>query len=275
MKLTSLSALKAGQQLAKGVKTQDGKILLPSATRLTNEFIRLLDQYSVTHVYIQDELSDDRRPCLKGETKIFALSVVAAAYQQIGSKKIIDTSRIKNASRKIILDVLGAMKNGSVLLANTYAVEDVRCLHAINTAIIVAALSLRNKYNSGQIEDFTTAALLHDIFLNKMSDDNDWRHAITTKTYLKDMKEYGVRTYMSIAMHHEKFDGTGPALYAGERIVEGARMIAVADAIDGLRFGFGEYQKTSPGTTLDALDKMAEHALDPAFVNNFKEIVRL
>jgi HD-GYP domain-containing protein (c-di-GMP phosphodiesterase class II) len=112
-----------------------------------------------------------------------------------------------------------------------------------NVMRIAVALAQRMRIPPHEVEDIRLAALLHDLGLVGMKNwmMQDWRklsdeerrmlenHPLKSIDIIKDLKELeGVRAIIS--QHHERFNGSGyPLGLKGERIVSGARILAVAD----------------------------------------------
>jgi putative nucleotidyltransferase with HDIG domain len=120
-------------------------------------------------------------------------------------------------------------------------------LHATNTAALSVSIATRLGLSKVEVETVRTAALLHDIGKNAMSDvalacreedmnDDDrqqfYEHPVLAQTAIdtiEDLRPAGIL----IRHHHENFDGNGfPDGLAGEAIPRGAAIITLADRCD-------------------------------------------
>ena len=238
-------------------------------------YVKRLLGFGINSVYIEDEIFDDvqTRSCLTDETKTAAMQAVAEAYKNLANSKDLDESQTRHAAKNIASEVHMAMTE-PINFFNLYAVNDPRCLHAVNVASIVAALALKYDCNLPAVGEYVTAALLHDIMLEKMDyESNNFEYAVIAAERLKEMRTFPVRTYMSVAMHHEKFDGTGGLRHlSGDKISEGARMIAVADLYDSIVYGYGR-PRQNLHLTVEYLNSEANKALDPLFLCYFNQTV--
>ncbi len=277
MRLINISSLKIGEKLGSPIRMQDGRILLPANAVVTESYITRLTGFGIMSVYVEDEIFEEVqiRPCLSDETKTMALNAVASLYEQISKKKTLNESAIKKASKEMVSDVKSALRE-PISLFNMYCVNDSRCLHAVNVASIVAALAIESGLNFAMIEEYTQAALCHDIMLENMNDDKDIKHADAGYAYLKESRAFSVRSYMSVMMHHEKYDGTGgPKKMAGKDIAEGARMIAIADMYDNLVYGYAGYKPLVLHHAVEYLNSQAGKVLDPDLLNLFNSSVAI
>ena len=119
--------------------------------------------------------------------------------------------------------------------------------HAANTAALSVGIATGLGCPKSEVETIRTAALLHDIGKNAMSDvalasdlkdinEKDRRHyrehpvlAQTAIDTIEELRPAGIL----IRHHHERYDGSGfPDGLAGEAIPRGAAIIALADRCD-------------------------------------------
>lgn len=153
--------------------------------------------------------------------------------------------------------------------------------HARRVADMAVAIAREMKLSEALVESIQFAALLHDIGLigkeELLSGDCSDCQA------LKSLEEH-VRVGAGIARelprkdigelvlrHHERFDGGGyPDGLRGETIPLGARVIALAEYVDSMMFGFPPY--TSPSglsDVVEAVEMERGRAFDPEVVSAF------
>jgi putative nucleotidyltransferase with HDIG domain len=120
-------------------------------------------------------------------------------------------------------------------------------LHAANTAALSVSIATSMRLPKKDVETIRTAALLHDIGKNAMSDvalavdeedlvEEDRRHfyehPVLGQTAIDTIEELRPAGIL-IRHHHERFDGNGfPDGLAGDAIPPGAAIIALADRCD-------------------------------------------
>ena len=136
----------------------------------------------------------------------------------------------------------------------------------------------------GRIE---LAGLLHDIGMIGVSDDVLLKTERLTEYEFNEIKSHvnhGVRILEDIKQlkdvitiikyHHEHFDGNGyPYGIKGEEIPISSRIIAIADAYDGMVSNRAYRQAMQPEAALNVLENLAGKQFDPQLVQAFKEIL--
>ncbi|GHV42159.1 c-di-GMP phosphodiesterase [Clostridia bacterium] len=282
MRLISLKSLKIGERLGTGIRSQDGHILLAARATVTEGHINRLGSFGISTVYVEDELFDEveLRTAITDETKTKALKAVGDVLSQINTGKslYINTDGVKQAAGEIAADVRKSLNYEPIGLFNTYAVTDARALHAVNVSCITSALALACGCTIPAIAEYAQAALLHDMSLGSLEFDrtDNFEHAVTAMELLKKGQKINPRTYTSVAMHHENFDGTGkPKGVKGDSIQEGARIISVADMYDNVVNGYAGYQKLSYNYAVEYINSRSGIELDPKMVAHFNKNVAI
>ncbi len=152
------------------------------------------------------------------------------------------------------------------------------------TMKIVDAMGISNTDVANKIE---LAGLLHDIGMIGISDDILYKvEKLTADEYeeIKKHVKHGVRILEDIKQlrdvveiikyHHEHFDGGGyPFGLKGEEIPIGARIIAVADAFDGMLSSRAYREPLDPYTALNKLKEMSGVQFDPEIVGSFERVL--
>ena len=152
------------------------------------------------------------------------------------------------------------------------------------TMKIVEAIGLKDTDVSNKIE---LAGLLHDIGMIGISDDILYKvEKLSSDEYeeIKKHVKHGVRILEDIKQlrdvveiikyHHEHFDGGGyPFGLKGDEIPLGARIIAIADAFDGMLSTRAYREPMDPYSALSRLKEMAGGQFDPELVGAFERVL--
>jgi putative nucleotidyltransferase with HDIG domain len=134
------------------------------------------------------------------------------------------------------------------LVAAVEAKDPYTRAHSATVATHAEAIARRMQLSSNEIDTIRTAALLHDvgkigvpdIILTKPGPLTDEEYTVVKQHPETALAILGHISLLAserplILHHHERFDGGGyPDGLAGERIPIGARVLAVADAIDAM-----------------------------------------
>ena len=139
-----------------------------------------------------------------------------------------------------------------------------------------------------EVEEIRLAALLHDIgkvgipetILNKSGplDASEWEtmktHTDLGSKILEPLKPM-IRIRQMVRHHHEFYDGTGyPDRLGGERIPQGARVIAIADAYDTITSARTYKKPRTPEDAFAELERCAANQFDPELVRIFIKTMR-
>lgn len=141
-----------------------------------------------------------------------------------------------------------------------------------------------NDSEHGKIE---LAGLLHDIGMIGVSDDVLFKTERLTDEEFKEIKlhvDHGVRILEDIKQlkevitiikyHHEHYDGNGyPYGIKGDEIPISSRIIAIADAYDGMVSNRAYREAMKPEDAVKVLEHLSGKQFDPELVNIFKEIL--
>lgn len=152
------------------------------------------------------------------------------------------------------------------------------------TMKIVNSLGFISADESNKIE---LAGLLHDIGMIGVSDDILYKVERLDQNEYEEIKKHvkhGVRILDDIKQlrkvveiikyHHEYYNGGGyPYGLKGEEIPIGSRVIAVADAFDGMLSSRAYRQALDPYAALARLKEMAGVQFDPAVVGAFERVL--
>ncbi len=153
--------------------------------------------------------------------------------------------------------------------------------HAENVAFIAASIADELGLSDKQIDTIISAALLHDI--GKLGIDRDIlskngsltpeefeeikKHPLLGAEFL-EAAEFFEKELPLIRHHHERYDGRGyPDGLKGDEIPLGARIIGLAEAIDGLLSGSTYREPMSIKETIEELKRCSGSQFDPELVN--------
>jgi HD-GYP domain-containing protein (c-di-GMP phosphodiesterase class II) len=181
--------------------------------------------------------------------------------------------------------VLGSIKSLVTLL-------DVRIpqeyAHSPYFSRLVVAIANQMRLDEKQIESLKYASMLHDA--GKI----DIPLAILTKTTKLTPKEFTIiqrhplrgaeilrplqilRPVIPIIMHHhEKYDGSGyPSRLKTNKIPQGARVMAVADAFEAMVYGRPYRERMTFDAAIKEIKKKSGSQFDPKVVEAFLKVVK-
>ncbi len=287
MRLEYINRVNENEVLGKNVYTNDGRVLLRSGVKLTNQYIRKLHQLGVYYVYVEDdrlddiEIEDDKLNLLKQET-MKSLSVI------IKNTGMLDKSYIKQCLS--ILDELVEyiMELGDVnkSLYDIKTHDNYTYLHSIDTGIMCTFLGLSLNMTKQSIKDLTIGGVLHDIgkvrvpysIINKEGPlteeefEEMKKHPIYGKEMLKENISIPYSSIIGIEQHHEKINGKGyPYGLNGNEISKFGKVICICDVYDAVSSDRSYRNKFSPSDAYELILAGCGTSFDPEIVKTFKE----
>jgi len=260
--------------LAKGIYTGDGRVLLPAGTVLQESYINRLQQLEFKFVFVTDELL--------GEVQVKeVVSEPTLVELQQSTRDLLDKVRRIgkldfNPVRKALDHVAYEVISNRNHLSNYYdwSHGDQLINHSVNVCILSLMLGLKMGYNTKQLDQLATGALLHDIGQilkntphQKTTNQDHTREGFI---FLRDSGEISLLSAHIAFQHHENWDCSGrPRRLGGGDIHEYARIVAVADTYDLLIREQGLYACDA----INNLQSLAGNRLDPEIVDLFLGIV--
>jgi len=288
----SLSELQAGMIVAELMTSEDGKTILGEGTVLTDNRIRLLQQWGVDQVAIlipeSKNYSDDSLPW-SFDRAVFntyykeTVELVKTAFNSINLFREVPVARMQElANEKIdpLVDAPGVM-NHLLMIRHT---DDYTFEHSVNVAVISGVIGKWMGLTGQNLRDLIFAGLMHDIgksqvpveILNKpgklLPDEMEIMKLHTTKGYylLREVPQVPLVIMWSVLQHHERMDGSGYPLHLkADNIHQFARIIAVADIYDAMTSDRIYRRRTTPYHVIDALFRQMFDVLDPTVCSSF------
>lgn len=278
-----MNYIRPGMELARNVYHADGRILLREGITISEVFINKLKEAGIYSLYIKDDLSGDVDivDAISEEARRQSLDTIRDAYVSLEKKAKIDTQIIKATIDRILEEILS---NRDVLLSicDISSIDDYTMVHSVNVCIMSVMIGVSMMLNEKDLRDLGIGALLHDI--GKASIDQNVAHK--PRIDLVDVEEDEfrrhtdtgfeiLRRYQGISLlsahvafqHHENWDGSGfPRQLTGDRILNFARIVAVADTYDRLMDERYYKPPLSSEEAVDMIRSMAGKNLDPAVV---------
>lgn len=221
---------------------------------LKNDFVTGPEAFDMVLNWLEElatALSNQGRSLMPGELPAPLLEGLMAVVRVVDEKKFSTHGHSRRVSEYV------------VLVAETLALE------------------------ANEVEEIRLAGLLHDIgkigvpenLLRKSGAFQAGERDVVRQHSVMGWKLLSVLPGMSrvqqiVRHHHENFDGTGyPDRLAGQRIPQGARIVAIAEVYDALVSGQLELPRTSE-QALAELQRIAGKQLDPVLVQVFGQALR-
>ncbi len=210
---------------------------------------------------------------------------------------------------ELLLTVANSLEYLQLKKDNEMLITDLKDLFSGTIKAIIEALDAKDSFTLGRSRRVTfytmkmvnkmnildsdlankieLAGLLHDIGMIGVSDEILYKVEKLTSDEFEEIKKHvkhGVRILEDIKQlkdvveiikyHHEHFDGNGyPFGLKGEEIPLGSRVIAVADAFDGMLSSRAYRNALEPYEALEKLKALSGKQFDPQLVDIFEQIL--
>ena len=287
-----LAELQAGMIVAELMSSEDGKSILGAGTILTDNRIRLLQQWGVgrvsvllpeTKIEIEQTLPWSFDRATFNEYYKDTVDLVKTAFKSISLFREVPVARMQElANEKIdpLVDAPGVM-NHLLMIRHT---DDYTFEHSVNVAVLSGVIGKWMGVKGQNLRDLIFAGLMHDIgksqipaeILNKpgklLPHEMEIMKMHTTKGYylLREVPQVPQVIMWSVLQHHERMDGSGyPLRLKGNSIHDFARIIAVADIYDAMTSDRVYRRRTTPYHVIDALFRQMFDILDPVVCSTF------
>ncbi len=285
MRKVSLERAQPGVHVARTILSLDGIILLSAGAELTEDMIIKLRHYSISELYIEDELS-------KGilVPEIIKEEIITEVKSQI--KNVMTTPTIKvSVDGKKVLEIVDKLMtnilqsdNIVMNLSDIRSVDDYTFSHSVNVCIFSLITGVSMGVKGDNLKDLGVGALLHDIgkvrideaILQKPSSltvseyDETRRHTVYGYEILRNSRDINSTAHIIALYHHERIDGSGyPYKLKNTDIPMPARIVAVADVFDALTTDRVYRKKMLPNEVVDYMCSLSNKHFDKLVLDAF------
>lgn len=287
-----LSELQAGMIVAELMMSDDGKTILNEGSILTDNRIRLLQQWGVGRVSVfipEIEVKIDSSLPWSFDRASFneyykeTVDLVKTAFKSISLFREVPVARMQQLANEkidVLVDAPGVM-NHLLMIRHT---DDYTFEHSVNVAVLSGIIGKWMGITGQELRDLIFAGLMHDIgksqvpveILNKpgklLPDEMEIMKLHTTKGYylLKEVPQVPTVVMWAVLQHHERMDGSGyPLRLKSGGIHKFARIIAVADIYDAMTSDRVYRKRTTPYHVIEDLFRQMFDLLDPEVCSTF------
>ncbi|MBB6216039.1 putative nucleotidyltransferase with HDIG domain [Anaerosolibacter carboniphilus] len=296
MKLVRTSQLEEGMILAEDIMGKYDIVFLTSGTVLNDRHIENLKKLDLHYVYVMEKISEvesdqSLQPSIiivdRQLTKEYAQSMdqFKTAYESVGLGKKIEREVVEKSVLPLMKEVV---KSNNVLgrLRQIESNDAYTYRHSMNVGILAAMVGKWLNYSERDLENLTTAAMLHDIGKSKIPEEIiNKPDTLTAEEYeivkkhsnlgyeiLKESEGMNFDILCGVLQHHERMDGSGyPLGIKGNKIHEFAKIIAVVDVFDAMTSQKAYRSKMSPFKVAEYIVENSFDTLDPYIANTFLE----
>ncbi|MEN6463184.1 MAG: HD-GYP domain-containing protein [Syntrophomonas sp.] len=282
MRRVRIEDLRLGMEVARTVFDSNGRVLLQVGVKLSDSFIARLGELGIPSLYIQDEFDNGLSVAdvVAEETRVEAIKAVKTNFRLLEQQKKINI-RIVQTMVDNLIDELLANNHVLVNLADIRTFDDYTFAHSVNVCILSIMCGITLSYHDLKLKELGIGALLHDIGKTKVDISIlNKEEELTREEFIEIKKhsEYGfniLRQYPDVSLlsahiafqHHERWDGKGyPRQLDGDKILEYARIVAVADVYDALLADRPYRPSYSVSQAITILQRMSGIYLDPECV---------
>lgn len=302
VKRIPVDKLSVGMVLGDDVINSNGLILIPRKTMIQQKHIFRLKLYDILSVVIEDVIEPIHADEAPSEV-VLQIDSSQQAFNEFRNIYIEKEVEIKDQLYAIsngepihinkLLDIshslLDGLKTKSSLfnyLYNLRTADDYTYTHSINVSLLCNIFGNWLKLPQDQVEELTTAGLLHDIgkikvdqnILNKPGKltpqefEKIKKHSKLGYDILKDQKNISENIKFAVLMHHEKINGTGyPLGLKDAEIHDYAKIISIVDIYDAMTSNRSYHKKFSPFKVIQIFEQDSFGLLDTAFLFVFLE----
>lgn len=296
MRLVTTRGLQPGNELAKPIYNDLGRVLVQSHVKLTRGIINRLLELGVTFVYIKDELSEDIliHSTISEDVKADSINTVKSVFRSFkdtGFKNhsyLLDktTHKMTNIVDRLIQQI---QSDDQVLtiMSDIFISDDYLFEHSVDVAIYSIALANELKYPKSEIREIGLGAILHDIgkvfipeiILKKTSQlTSDEFETIKTHPelgfeYLRK-SDFPLMVAHCAYQHHERLNGSGyPRGLKEDKIHKYGKLLAVTDVFSAVTSDRIYREAKLPQEGLEILYAGSGTLFDQEMVRTFRESI--
>ena len=285
MRRCALQDIQAGMKLARPIYGADGQALLNAGVALRVSYIERLHELDISHIYVEDELTQDIDvPDVVGEN--VRQEVVMSARAIIEGSRVgqgLDIDRAKKTAN-LLVDELSRNRGMLVNFTDMRARGDYLFSHVANVCILSIMTGMNLGYDELRLRDLGVGALLHDvgqIFIPQAIIDKKEkltseevqtirRHPELGFELIRKSPEVSVLSAHCAFQHHERVDGSGyPRGLREDEIHPYAQIVGIADIFDALSSNSVYRRALPPQEALAILQKSSGHLFSAEPVQAF------
>jgi HD-GYP domain-containing protein (c-di-GMP phosphodiesterase class II) len=284
-----VSALVPGMKIAKDVYLNDGKLFLLKDFIIKTRYIRKLELFKITFIYIQEgEIS----PLIDiSEEKVYseALNSIKSVMSTVREGKNLDVTTIKHTVDDIVQTVIN---NESVFiqLIGIRDIDSYTFLHSVDVCIYSIITGKNLGLSQSELTELGIGAILHDIGKCKIPVEILLKPGRLTEEEFYIMKLHSVYGHEIISntsglskrianiacQHHEKWDGTGYPLGLSKFDIDKfSRIVTAADIYDALTADRVYRKRDLPHNAAEYIALNSSVLFDPEIANVFMKNIAI
>ncbi|MCM3337945.1 HD-GYP domain-containing protein [Paenibacillus sp. OSY-SE] len=258
MRWVPVQACRSGMRLAKKIFNEEGFVLLEEHVELNASYIQRLLAMGVSHVYIEDELTEgiDAPNLLSEDTRRMANKTIRQQFKLLMNDKTSRKRPVSSTMNRAFIQVLDAIiddlsnhDEAMVMLNDIQTTDHYLFRHSLNVCVYTTLLGMHYGYEREALKTLSMGALLHDIGKTqidlqiltkpgKLTDsefDHIKQHAELGYRILKNEPNIPILAAHCAYQHHERLNGCGyPRGITSPDIHEYARWIGITDSYDAM-----------------------------------------
>jgi HD-GYP domain-containing protein (c-di-GMP phosphodiesterase class II) len=294
MRRVSSGSVKAGMILARDIYDEAGKKIIDAGDELDAKTADEVQATKVPEIFIEDERLDDVVVWPMFSPEHVSKATRALAYLLSGS---LSTGQIEAGIDQMVEEPLRAMVRevfpqplGEISATGCVSQDEFKHAQPTKVACLAILMGMRSGYDTGQLLELGTIALLKDIgyVLLRRSASSDGeqpnkddarkmrQHPRHGSRMLEQSEGFGEAIVSGVAQHHERWDGSGyPDGLKHEEIAESARIIAIADTYYELVSVKSNRRALMPHEAIEFIMAYSGDMFDPKMVQVFARQVPL
>ncbi|HEX9059808.1 MAG TPA: HD-GYP domain-containing protein [Clostridia bacterium] len=289
MRLVALEQIRGSETAASNITDLNGRLLLSKGTRIKLGYMNRLSEIGVTHLYIEDKLSEgiETEDLLCEQTRQITKIVLENEMRRYAKGKEFDLQMVQKVSSVILNEIL----QNRVELINLKDIklkDEYIFSHCVNVCALSVFLCSKTGMDHGKILSTGAGALLHDFGKMLIPNEILKGNEKLSKEELEEVKKhpkYGYEamkndvgisptTKVVVYMHHERVDGTGyPNGLTGDKIHESAKICSICNCYDSMTSNRTYRKAFSVSDTVEYLYCTAGIYFDKKLVNEFLKYI--